>query len=237
MKNSLVIQTLKKISLSFLLLSLFSCGNNSKAQNGYVVQPNYDHPKFKELDAAFAKQKHRFEIDRCEFKYNGKSFFIGDTEGEIIAALGEPDDIYKDPSDLEYNLKYKKLKLKLWFTKENNKVISLSMQMSSFRGHDDTPYEILKFRKVPYHLDMTLNEFTELCDLEHIKTLGHNAFTFYVKNEKRCDNSKPIETDIGSTVKFHSNDLGGHMTTRGSFASESTDPIRSLYVGLIKTKK
>ncbi|WP_298956516.1 hypothetical protein [uncultured Nonlabens sp.] len=110
MKNSLVIQTLKKISLSFLALSLTACnflGDHSKAPEpmeetskeqatqkedaeAYVVQPNYDHPKFKELDAAFKKQKHRFEIDRCEFKYNDQSFFIGDSYDKIVEIFGEP---------------------------------------------------------------------------------------------------------------------------------------------------
>ena len=62
-----------------LLHSSLACNNLSKQKTpntpvtatkkipmqsqGYTVQPNYDHPKFKTLSAAFDKEKHRFEID------------------------------------------------------------------------------------------------------------------------------------------------------------------------------
>ncbi len=221
---------LKKLSICTLVLSLVSCGflgNDSKAQEGYVVQPNYDHPKFKELDAAFAKQEHRFEIDRCEFTYNDQAFFIGDSYDKIIEIFGEPDDKFIH-NDGDFNLKYKKLKLIIWFSKENNKVISFSMRMSNYKGHKDTPYKIIKFRKVPYHLDMTLNEFSKLCDLEHYETLGHKRASFYIIGEKKCG-VKNTSTEIGSIPRFK-NVGGGHMSVSGEFIPENSDVIKSFVI-------
>ncbi len=230
----------KKLNIITLVLSLVSCGflgNDSKAQEGYIVQPNYEHPKFKELDAAFAKQEHRFEIDRCEFKYNDQAFFIGDSYDKIIEIFGEPDNkITKTVTGEALILVYKKLKLTLQFATESKELKMLSMRMSDYEGHKDTPYKIIKFRKVPYQLDMTLNEFSELCDLEHEETLGHTSYTFYIKNEKKCD-SRELKMTIGSTAYYDTNDLGGHMTTRGAFDPKSTGPIESLYVGLKKDEK
>ncbi len=119
MKNNYFIKLLKKLSITTVILSMVSCSfftNPFKAQNteeGYVVQPNYDHPKFKALDVAFAKQEHRFEIDRCEFKYNNQTFFIGDSYDKIIEIFGKPDkeSIYtlnrkRDASLLSFNSSY-----------------------------------------------------------------------------------------------------------------------------------
>lgn len=109
------------------------------------------------------------------------------------------------------------------------------MRMSDYQGHKDTPYKIVKFRKVPYQLDMTLNEFIELSDLSHEKTLDHDTAAFYILNERKCN--VLTETSIGSTPNFHSNDLGGHMTTRGAFNAESTGAIESLFIGIENDKK
>ena len=241
---------LKKSFLIVMLLSLTACnflGDHSKAPEpmeetlkeqatqkvdakAYVVQPNYDHPKFKELDAAFAKQKHRFEIDRCEFKYNDQSFFIGDSEQKVITALGEPELRHTETLDGEsYALEYKKLKLLLWFQFKNNQVESFVLRMSDYDGHQNTPYKIVKFRKVPYHLDMTLNNFMELSDMNHTN-VGHNSSVFNFINEKKCEGYN-ISTEIGSTPAY-SNIGGGHMTIRGDFNPKSTGPIRSFITSL-----
>ncbi len=224
---------LKKLSICTLVLSLVSCGflgNDSKAQEGYVVQPNYDHPKFKELDAAFAKQEHRFEIDRCEFTYNDQAFFIGDSYDKIIEIFGEPD---KEPvytfDKKSYSIKYKKLKLFFRFLPLENTLKSFTLRMSDYEGHKDTPYKIIKFRKVPYHLDMTLNEFIELSDLEHGENLRHSTTAFYIMNESKCD--LEITSSILSIPGFESIG-GGHMTMRGDFDPTTTKPIESLSVRL-----
>ena len=245
MNSIFLIKGIKKAAIASLLCCTLLCSffsEDSKAQNnmdteaskptaqtsedGYIVEPNYEHPKFKELDAAFAKQDHRFEIDRCEFKYNEQSFFIGDSEEKIISILGEPDTRFTKTLDgKSYNLNYKKLKL--WFVYADNKVESFVLRMSDYEGHKDTPYKIIKFRKVPYQLDMSLNEFIELSDLSHEKTLEHDTSAFYVKNEKEC--SSLISTEIGSTPNYHSTG-GGHMTMRGAFNPKSTGTIRSFVI-------
>ncbi len=223
----------KKLSIITLLLSLVSCGflgNDSKAQEGYVVQPNYDHPKFKELDAAFAKQEHRFEIDRCEFTYNDQTFFIGDSYDKIIEIFGEPDEepIYTFDKK-SYSIEYKKLKLLFFFFANRSNLKTYSISISNYKGHKNTPYKIIKFRKVPYHLDMTLNEFINLSDLQHGENLDHDTSAFYIMNEPKC--LIPIDTEIGSTPGFESIG-GGHMTMRGDFDPTTTKPIYSFVISL-----
>ncbi|WP_298956513.1 hypothetical protein [uncultured Nonlabens sp.] len=255
MKNSLVIQTLKKISLSFLALSLTACnflGDHSKAPEpmeetskkqatqkedaeAYVVQPNYDHPKFKELDAAFKKQKHRFEIDRCEFKYNDQSIFIGDSYDKIIEIFGKPDEKPVFTSDkISYSIEYSSIKLFIRFFSNTNKLKSFTLRLSDYEEPKNIPYEIIKFRKVPYKEDMTLNDFTELCDLNHNKTLGHDLNTFNIINEKVCESViESIDTAIGSQPSYKTIG-GGHMTLRGDFDPTSTGPIEYLSISIKK---
>ncbi|WP_298956515.1 hypothetical protein [uncultured Nonlabens sp.] len=252
MKNSLVIQTLKKISLSFLLLNLTACnflGDHSKAPEpmeetskeqatqkedaeAYVVQPNYDHPKFKELDAAFKKQKHRFEIDRCEFKYNDQSFFIGNSYDKIIEILGKPD---KEPvltlDKLYSSIRYNDLGITIWFSEPKKKVYEINFTFSDLMDGILVKYNIVKFRKTPYILETDLNQFIELCDLSHEGNLSHDKSSFYIENEKKCEDQ--AETFIGSRPHFE-NIGGGHMTITGSFDSKTTGPIR--YISIEKQK-
>ncbi len=245
-------QHIKHLILSILVFNMLSCGfledktkdneamavtvQDTTAQNaptdGYIVTPHVAHPKFKALSAAFEKQEHRFEIDRCEFKYNGESFFIGDTKEKIIEVFGKPDEAPIFTFDEEvYSLVYDKLKITLRFIAELNTLRSITIRMSNYKGHEDTPYKIIKFRKTPYHLDMNLNEFIELTDLEHGETLGHSLHSFSIINEIQCDNKFEINTSIGSTPIYHSIG-GGHVTMRGEFNPNSTGPINILGVGL-----
>ena len=251
MNSIFLIKGIKRAAIASLFCCILSCSffsEDSKAQNnmdreaskpaikdnqeGYIVKPNYEHPKFKELDATFAKQEHRFEIDRCEFKYNDQSFFIGDSEEKIISILGEPDKKSENNSLDKNYFKYKKLKLLIWFSNKTKKVISFGMILKNYPGFEGSPYRIFKLRKIPYQLDMTLNEFLELSDLKHGENLSHDTSAFYIENELEC--SIVTETSIGSTPSYHSDDLGGHMTTRGAFNLESTGPIDVLDISLKK---
>ncbi len=242
-------QHIKHLILSTLVLNMLSCGfledktkdneavaatvQDTTAQNapadGYIVTPHVAHPKFKALSTAFETQEHRFEIDRCEFKYNGKSFFIGDTEEKIIEIFGIPESNKKSIKGNNSIFRYKKLNIELWFDSINNTIISLGLLINVYKKNPP-PYDIIKFRKTPYHLDMTLNEFIELNDLDHGTSLGHTLHSFYIKNEKKCS-SLPIETSIGSRPIYHSIG-GGHVTIRGEFNPKSTGPINILGVGL-----
>ncbi len=242
-------QFIKHLILSALALNMLSCGfledktkdneataatvQDTTAQNapkdGYIVTPYVAHPQFKALSAAFETQEHRFEIDRCAFKYNGKSFFIGDTEEKILKILGKPDEIIKNDINKNYHLEYIKFKIILKFNSKSKLLESLVMLFTYYSKSINTTYKIIKFRKTPYKLDMTLNEFIELCDLNHEKNLTHDISSFYIKNEKPC--SIETETSIGSTPNYHSIS-GGHVTMRGEFNPNSTGPINILGVGL-----
>ncbi len=245
-------QHIKYLILSTLVLNMLSCGfledktkdneamavtvQDTTAQNvptdGYIVTPHVAHPKFKALSAAFETQEHRFEIDRCEFKYNGKSFFFKETYDDIIKIFGKPNEapIYTFDEEL-YSIKYKELKLTVVFTSGTNSFMALSLRVSDYKGHEDTPYKIVMFRKTPYHLDMTLNEFMELSDLQHGSTLKHDTAAFYIINEQICDSKLKTGTGIGSTPNYHSTGVG-HVTIRGEFNPESTGPIKNFSIGL-----
>jgi hypothetical protein len=241
-----IIQLLKKLSIISLFLSLLSCGffsEEAKVQKTteatkvpYIVQPNYEHPKFKQLETAFAKQEHRFEIDRCEFKYNDNSFFIGDAMEKIISVFGEPDGgriKSKDGSVIFFF--FEKIKLQLRFSTSTKKLKSYTQNLSDYSSHKDTPYKIIKLRKVPYQLDMDLNEFMELSDLEHDKNLGDRTTNFYIINEQKCSETNNLKVTIGSTPHYKSSVVGGgHMTTtiNGDFNPELTSVIEyiSIYI-------
>ncbi len=209
---------------------------DTTAQNApkddYIVTPHVAHPQFKALSAAFETQEHRFEIDRCAFKYNGTSFFIGDTEEKIIEIFGEPNSKINTLKGESYVFEYKKLKVEIWFNNNNNTVKSIGLLMSNYEGHENTPYKVVTFRKTPYHLDMTLNEFLELSDLNHETNLGHTLHSFYIKNEKKCS-SIPIKTSIGSTPSYNTIG-GGHITMKGDFDTKYSKPIRNIGMSLIK---
>ncbi len=250
MKQKLDIIT-KQLSILSMLLCLISCNFLSKetrAQemeeqekqleqetvddytDNYTITPNYEHPKFKELSDAFAKQAHRFEIDACEFKYNGKSFFIGDSMEKIVEVFGEPDRKIETLDKSSLVCKYKLFKLSISFSTREKNIESFSIRMSDYRGNEDTVYRIIVFRGVPYQLDMTLNQFMELSDLNHDK-LRHNVAAFYIR-QKECAPSKEerIYTSIDSTPAYDSVG-GGHLTLRGDFDPNVTGVIKSFYVG------
>ena len=239
----------QRIIVLFLVCSCLGCikltRNNLKAlgvtndvttetdEIGYVVQPNYDHPKFKELSAAFDKEAHRFEIDACEFKYNDQSFFIGDSMAKIIEIFGEPDEEPQYSLDESaYYLTFNSVKLYMWFAATKNSVRSVKFRFSDKIDDIIAPFSTVKFRKIPYKLDMTLNEFMELSDMNH-NNVGHNSTTFYIENEKECKNAYglSVDTEIGS-IPAYNNVGGGHLTIRGDFDEKVTGSINNITVSL-----
>lgn len=93
--------------------------------------------------------------------------------------------------------------------------------------HDDTLFDIILFREIPYQLDMTLNEFMELSDLCHhnLKRTRHSFFMF----QKECPPTKDtrIYTSIGSSAVYEI-EGGSHMTWTGDFDPNTSYPIKSL---------
>ncbi|WP_298955800.1 hypothetical protein [uncultured Nonlabens sp.] len=104
------------------------------------------------------------------------------------------------------------------------------MNLIDYNGYQNTRYKIVKFRKVPYHLEMNLNEFMELSNMEHGINLRHDTSAFYFINEKKCDKTQAA-VGIGSTPNYE-NIGGGHMTIRGEFDPKTTGPIKSLGISL-----
>ena len=99
MIKSIANKITKQFSLLSIVLCFVSCNFSTKETNAqemkkddfiktetiddytddYTITPNTEHPKFKVLSEAFAKQEYRFEIDACTLKYNKQPFFIGDS--------------------------------------------------------------------------------------------------------------------------------------------------------------
>jgi hypothetical protein len=244
--KDILMHSLKKTPLLIVAISMVSCGffsEDEKAQKTteatkvpYIVQPNYEHPEFKTLDATFSKQEHRFEINRCEFKYNEQPFFIGDAMEKIISVFGEPDGgKIKSGDGSVIFFDYEKLKFHAKFSNTDKKLKSYKMYLSDYSGHKDTPYKIIKLRKIPYQLDMKLNEFMELSDLKHDKNLKHGSAAFYILNEKKCYETSNLELEIGSRPSYKSTVIGGgHLTTTidGDFNPELTSQIERILISI-----
>ena len=104
--------------------------------------------------------------------------------------------------------------------------------MSDHRGHKDTFYDIMLFRDIPYHLDMALNEFMELSDLNHDK-LKHSSSDFYISQKCVPSKEECIYTSIDSKPNFNNTTIGaGHMTVTeiGEFNPEVTGEIHEFSI-------
>ncbi|SDF00578.1 hypothetical protein [Cellulophaga baltica] len=198
-----------------------------------TITPKYDDPRYKELMTQFEKQEHRFEIDVCEFKYNGKSFFIGDSYEKILSIFGEhKDELFLSKKHSKSSFNYDDIKVRFRQSEPEKKLIVLDLALDRrFTGDVAPPFEIILIRQIPYKLGNSLNEFMDLSDLNHDK-LKHTHHSFYLEPEK-CflnKNDKILTTVHSNPV--YKNIGGGHMTIRGAFDPESTGPIKGLKVGI-----
>lgn len=215
----------------------------------YTVTAKKRHPKYKSLLNRFKQQEHRFEFDTCEYKYNDHSFFFGDNPEKIIAVFGEPDNkeerpyynydkffnrLDDDTLNTALHYQYEKLKLSISFKKLHHKEYELSscnIGMSEDKyDKTQTLYDVILFRKVPYQLDMTLNEFMELSNLSHKKLRRTGGFhrSFYMFQEE-CPPTEEtrIYTAIDSYASYET-EGGGHLTWTGDFDPTESSPIESL---------
>ncbi len=203
----------------------------------YTIMPKYGDPKFKELITQFNKQEHRFEIDTCEFKYNDQSFFIGDSPEKIISIFGEPDGgIIESIDKTVVSYVYQNLLLTIRFSIDENKMVYYLLRMRDNNGDKNKLYDIIKFRKIPYKMDMELNDFMILSNLTH-SMLKRTKSSFYMI-QKECspkDNSR-IKTVIGSYPAFESKGTG-HLTYRGNFDPNTSDIIKAIDVSLVSLEK
>ena len=248
----------KYLSLLLVIVSLSSCGflskKNTEAEeppkevekaetpktiddytDNYTITPNKAHPKFAPLMAEFKKQKHRFEIDACEFKYNDQSFFIGDSEEKVLAIFGEPDGgIRETISKKKIFYSYELLKFVTHLSVKEKTITNFSLRMSSYKGHKDTPYDVMLFMGIPYQLDMTLNEFMELSDLNHDK-LRHDPAAFFIREKCFSNKEECIYISIAATPSFNNTSIGaGHMTVTeiGDFNPEMTGKIERFSISI-----
>ncbi len=197
----------------------------------YTITPDYDSPRFKELITQFNKQDHRFEIDTCEFKYNDQSFFIGDSPEKIISIFGEPDGgVIKslDGSVETYN--YEHFKFKLRFSLPQKKLVNYWLFFKDYEGKNIL-FDVIIFRNIPYHLDMKLNDFLELSDLDHTKLRRRSRSFFMFQKECPSNDFQRIFTSIGSEAVYESEGVG-HLTYTGDFDPNTSSEIRSLSVSL-----
>ncbi len=186
----------------------------------YTITPKYGDPKFKELIAQFNKQEHRFEMDACEFKYNGQSFFIGDSAEKIKTIFGEPDGGVVESMDKSAKTyRYTSLGVKFRFFNATNQLFYYDLTIT-----DNKNINILKFRKIPYKSGMSLNDFMTLSDLDHDK-LRHTRFSFLIR-QKECapTNESRITTHIASDPVYESKGVG-HLNFTGDFDPTSSNKI------------
>lgn len=197
----------------------------------YTIVPKNNLLKFKELVANFEKQEHRFEIEKCQFKYNGQSFFIGDNSDKIIQIFGEPDNKIKSLDAEAITFFYKKLKIDFRFSLKESKLIHFWVHMSDYQDYEQAPYKVIKFRQIPYQVDMTLNQFMELSDLTHDK-LRRSRFYFFML-QKECPPSKTerIYTYLDSEP-IYSVEGSGRLTWIGDFEASESSVLKGIEVSV-----
>ncbi len=191
----------------------------------YTITPDYDSPRFKELITQFNKQEHRFEMDACEFRYNGQSFFIGDSVEKIKTIFGDPDGeviMSLDKTMITFN--YSNLGLKFRFSVKSKVLEVFLLKIRNIRENHVVPYDILMFREIPYQYEMKLNEFLELSDLDHDK-LRHSDSSFVIR-QKECSSvsNSRVANYILSKPIFKSKGIG-HLNFTGDFDPTSSNKI------------
>lgn len=128
-----------------------------------TIVPNKTDTKFNILSKEFRDQKHRFEFNICEYKYNNQLFFIGDSPEKMVSIFGEPDEkslertrheyakgkyIYltkeelSKQKELEENIDESLNKTKLKFFRYTYKNLGLRM---SFESIDNKSYVLSSF--------------------------------------------------------------------------------------------
>lgn len=176
--------------------------------------------------------------ERTCYRIVGRPFGIchekGDNKEMLQFKQEYGDSILSKKNYLTYE--YKNLKIRLSFEGSNNKDygldnfgIGLSKEnLFTYKfGESETLFNVILFRKIPYQLDMTLNQFMELSDLSHSK-LRRNHHSFYFFQEE-CSpyEDRRIYTSINSRAAYDTKG-GGHMTWRGDFDPNTTYPIETL---------
>ncbi len=188
------------------MLLLFNCNSNTKTPEKMDVNSK----EYK----VFTEQEHRFELDACEFKYNGKPFKIGMTLKEFENIFGKK--YIKSYDDLiEYwgdDMFY------VWFN-DNSEVIA-------FRIFTKCGYVLVK--------DAFLDKNILMQDF--IKKSNKYKFEDFLIIS---DGYNTEEDVCGYYYRFNSpvvfNRIGsGHIALTGEPKLDETNPVNSISVGLIR---
>lgn len=204
-------------------------GNIDDYTDAYAITPKKDLPKFKELEAAFEQQVHRFEIEKCQFKYNEQPFFMGDSPGKIIQIFGVPNRKVESEPQNFILFDYKELQVEIKFSYLKREMTSFLLKMAGYDDVKNKHIDIIKFRQIPYQLGMKLNDFMALSNLTHDK-LRRDSFHFFML-QKECPPSETerIYTNIGSSPAYEV-EGGGHLTWTGDFNPNKSYSIKKIGV-------
>lgn len=197
----------------------------------YTINPKKELLKFKELTAAFEQEVHRFEIEKCQFKYNGQSFFIGDSSEKIVQIFGEPDNKIKSLDAEVVTFSYKKLKVDFRFCLKKSTLIHFWVHLSDYQDYEGAPYKIIKFRQIPYQIDMTLNQFMELSDLTHDKLRRSRFYFFMLQKECPPSSIERIYTYLDSEP-IYAVEGSGRLTWIGDFDAKESRVLKGIEVSV-----
>ncbi len=178
--------------------------------------------------------------ERTHYQFGNSDRYLSKDDAEEIEQLKKDygDSLHILESTLYYY--YNSLKIGISFEEIHNngyefKSFRISMSGDSYRyeykyGKTETLYDVILFRKVPYQLDMTLNEFMELSNLSHKKlrkTGGFHRSFFMFQEECPPTEETRIYTAIDSYASYET-EGGGHMTWTGDFDPNESSTIESL---------
>ncbi|WP_430906436.1 hypothetical protein [Maribacter sp. 2-571] len=191
---------------------------DGESEKPYKELKAKDTPEVRERLAAFNAQEHRLEFSGCEMRYNGKSFFLGDTLEEVEAVLGKHD----------YNrgigFSWSHLNLEVFLDDDTKIVSTIYLYLHRVLENVMTPNDKYKLISgVPLNQKMVFKDFLESSNY----TFNDIRFSKYNYNfeVKKCNKGgEKLKLYFRSSVPYKVKDAG-HIQLRGEFDPQSTNPV------------
>ncbi len=207
--------------LTALLLS--ACNGNTQV----IKSKAKDTPEVRAMLEAFNKQEHRIEINECELRYNGNTFFLGSTLEDLKKIFGEPD------YNVGYAYGWKKIKIEVLKEKETDSIDNIYVYI--YEGYKDIikpNNDYLLVNSMPLNREMVFADFINNSTYEFDDFLITKHSYDMIKNS--CNNKDKIKYSFDSSVPYDYSG-GGHLQVRGDFRPDLTHPVER--ISIYKTRK
>ncbi len=210
--------------LILITLLLSACNGNTQVMKSKAK----DTPEVRAMLEAFNKQEHRIEINKCELRYNGNTFFLGSTLEDLKKIFGEPD--YNG----HYAYAWKSIGVVVTKNKNNDNLRSIYLYI--YEGYDNVIKPNDKYiliEGIPLNRNLVFADFINNSTYEFDDFLITKDSYDMIKNS--CNNNKDkIKYSFDSSVPYDYSG-GGHLQVRGGFRPDLTHPVER--ISIYKTRK